>query len=484
MTDTFASETYSMQQFSVEQTVNAVGFSPSGDRIAFATDAGSVVIFNTLDGKHIAELRTGDAGSLAWSPDGSLFMVGSSKRLAFWDASYSKQVAAIPTDAAPQSGTRAKFSPDSKRVVIMLYDGTAAVWEINVARQVALLKGHTDQLTDASFSPDGSRIVTSDYDHTARVWDASTGSQIAVLEGHEKVVRSARFSPDGTRVLTVADDQTARVWDAASGTLIAVLRHSDGVEAAAFDREGKRVVTGSDDGAAHVFDAGSGEEITTLKDDGADQVLSATFSPDGTRIATGSSDLSLRIFDVASGRLIDKLNAGMSDIISVRFSDDGGRLFAIPHGAAGIVFTSQQQEDVRLEDGIAGIWGIGPPDGIEATAEDLRVFCSTSPYIVHPDGLVEFLVGGEGELLQPRQFMRCKADLTCGVFEGAISSIISTPVDKATFTFVDGKGTMCMASDPDNCQTLRKCPKLEWDDAARASGHAEQWDKLFRAAGN
>lgn len=77
----------------------------------------------------------------------------------------------------------------------------------------------------------------------------------------------------------------------------------------------------------------------------------------------------------------------------------------------------------------------------------------------------------------PRQF-------TCEVFEGAAHSLAAEPFDKAAFKLADGEGTLCITSDPDNCQTLRKCAKLEWNDAARASGHAEQWEKLFVASAN
>lgn len=145
---------------------------------------------------------------------------------------------------------------------------------------------------------------------------------------------------------------------------------------------------------------------------------------------------------------------------------------------------SADQDAIHLADGMAGMWAFGPPDDVDATPDVMHLICSTSPYIIHLDGLVEYLAGGEDELLEPRQFMRCKADMTCDVFEGAPHSLAADPLDKATFKLADGKGTLCMASDPDNCQTLRKCTKLEWDDAARASGHAEQWEKLFAASAN
>jgi WD40 repeat protein len=55
-------------------------------------------------------------------------------------------------------------------------------------------------VSSAAFSPDGSRIVTSDG--TARIWDAATAQEIALLRGHDNEVSSAAFSPDGSRIVT------------------------------------------------------------------------------------------------------------------------------------------------------------------------------------------------------------------------------------------------------------------------------------------
>lgn len=479
-----AAETYAARVFSVDQSVYAVRFSPVGDRVALATDAGTA-IFDTSDGKQVAELK-GKASSLAWSPDGSVLMVGTGDALHFWNtADYSKEIAAIPLDAQTLivGLPREPFSPDGKSIVVLRQDDTAARWQIGGSREVAILDGHSAPLTDASFSPDGGRVATAAEDKTVVVWDAATAKKIDRLEGHEKAIDQVSFSPDGIRILTVGRDQTVRVWDAASGSAIATLRHRADVESAAFDREGKRIVTGADDGVARVFDAASGTEIATLKEDGVEKVLSAGFSPDGARIATGSSDQYVRIWDAGTGKQIVKLN-GLSEGYGVGFTDDT-TVVARPHGAVGVLYTVRQsQTDVRLAGTVAGMWAFGPPDDVDATPDVMHLICSTSPYIIHPDGIVEYLAGGEDELLEARQFMRCKADMTCDVFEGAPHSLTTEPLDKATFKLADGKGTMCMASNPDNCETLRKCTKLEWDDAARASGHAEQWEKLFAASAN
>jgi WD40 repeat protein len=74
-------------------------------------------------------------------------------------------------------------------------------------------------VNSAAFNPDGSRIVTASDDRTAPIWDAATAKEIAVLRGHDDDVKSAAFSPDGSRIVTASSDKTARIWDARLPTM-------------------------------------------------------------------------------------------------------------------------------------------------------------------------------------------------------------------------------------------------------------------------
>jgi hypothetical protein len=73
---------------------------------------------------------------------------------------------------------------------------------------------HEDVVNSAQFSPDGQRIVTILEDKTARLWNAASGKPIGEPMKHKDVINSAQFSPDGQRVVTASWDKTARVWDA------------------------------------------------------------------------------------------------------------------------------------------------------------------------------------------------------------------------------------------------------------------------------
>ena len=92
--------------------------------------------------------------------------------------------------------SRAVLSGDGKRVVIVyLKDKTARIWDAEIGREIAVLKGHNESLSNAAFSSDRTRVVTASIDGTARTWDVETGKEIAVL--NDLVVEAAAFSGDG-----------------------------------------------------------------------------------------------------------------------------------------------------------------------------------------------------------------------------------------------------------------------------------------------
>ena len=107
-------------------------------------------------------------------------------------------------------------------------------------------------MSSASFSPDGARIVTASGDGTARLWDATTGQELAVLRGHEDEVNSASFSPDGARIVTASDDRTTRLWDATTGQELARIALDAMVEAVGV--HSGTIAFGDRLGRIHVFE--------------------------------------------------------------------------------------------------------------------------------------------------------------------------------------------------------------------------------------
>src|SRR5262249_8638446 len=87
------------------------------------------------------------------------------------------------------------FSRDVRHLVGVLGDRTARVWDATTGRELAILKGHTDEVNDATFSIDGSQVITASDDDTVRLWDTVTGRELAKFADAGDDLNSVAFNP-------------------------------------------------------------------------------------------------------------------------------------------------------------------------------------------------------------------------------------------------------------------------------------------------
>ena len=379
-----------------------VGFSPDSRMLVTHRIYNRTDLWDVPTGQHV--LRSAGYRA-AFSPDLRLLVLAGvdNTGIRIWELADRRLAETIV--GQPGSLESVAFSPDGSMFVTAGTDRTARVWDAKRFRPVAVLSGHTDSVVSAAFSHNGRFIVTASSDKTARVWVAHSGELVADLRGHSAAVNSAVFSADDRRVLTSSKDATARVWStgmanpaleltesgvprlskdpglvqllesASNSGLVSGFRtvqqvafsrtgefallstDTDETEVwrprtgerlalvsgtiAAFSPDARSFVTGAEDGTVRVYRSAGGEPVRELEAHG-DRVSGLAFSSDGAMIGTAGEDNKARIFEAASGKLIARLDGQTDSLSRLWFSPDGTHVLTAGSGNSGILWQLPQ----------------------------------------------------------------------------------------------------------------------------------------------
>jgi WD40 repeat protein len=123
------------------------------------------------------------------------------------------------------------------------------LWHAPTGLKLRTLSAPAEHLINAwAFSPDGERIVSASFDHTLRVWGARRGKELATLRGHSNDVRACAFTPNARQIASASDDGTLKVWDAETGENLNSLHQNGGrVVPCAVSPDGERIGIGTRD---------------------------------------------------------------------------------------------------------------------------------------------------------------------------------------------------------------------------------------------
>ena len=108
------------------------------------------------------------------------------------------------------------FSPDGQHLFTAGADQSLKIWDIaddKIAKLLATLPGHADDIRGLAVSPNGQRVVSASEDHTLKLWDVATGQEMLTLRGHTDFVGAVAFSSDGNRIASASNDGTIKIWD-------------------------------------------------------------------------------------------------------------------------------------------------------------------------------------------------------------------------------------------------------------------------------
>ena len=216
-----------------------------------------------------------------YSPDGTEFR-GSSQR--FGACRFAARRTASCCEAnRPVSMTCVQWSPDGTRIATGDMRAQVQVWQADSLSSLWQMDLDESEKGDVKFvrwSPDSTRLATV-IGAKLQTWDAAKRRQIQMLKGDAEQVSDLRWSPDGTKLASASRKKTTKIWDTETGEELLVL---PGGGKCAWSADGSKLAVGN---PLVVFDSSSGDPIgeeTTFK------ARSLAWNPTSDELACGVSD--------------------------------------------------------------------------------------------------------------------------------------------------------------------------------------------------
>jgi WD40 repeat protein len=315
----------------------AIGaLSPDASRMVSVGSGGGIAFWDT--GRFRTPLRPRllsyqrmhqDHGrAAAYSPDGRLAASGA-EDIIVWDAIKMTKLARL---SHPANVMSLAFSPDSRWLVSSHADGTILQWDATERELAASFNGHSDSVRAIAVSPDGKRAASAGADRSVIVWDLAEGRKEMVLEGHERRATAVAFSSDSDELASCDMDGAVIVWNLAERRQRLSLplperREDQASYCLALSPDGKWLATSF--GVYNLAERRLAVDFPAYEDGNYRQVYGIDFSADGRHMVCVTAAGEALLWDAQRWKLIAidhaKTQSQKSNLVSVRFSPDGGR---------------------------------------------------------------------------------------------------------------------------------------------------------------
>lgn len=278
-----------------QSTVNSVGFSASGTRLASVGADNTTVIWNLANGEPLYVRGDNDGRRVFWGPnDETLITVSPGGLVRVWSISTGLPRELVQTTSFAGVDAEMVTVAQSKDRTLLAFgasDGTIKLWHVPEGTLAASFQAHRQLVQYVDFSPDGKYLASLSANRGVRVWSVPDGGLIydpgqEELETNTHIPERAAFSPD-SKLLALANDTDIQMWDMASGKLLYDVEAAKDAAASkvVFSPNGKLLVGCGTQPLVGVWDVATGQSLGLLPLPG--QVCAnVAFSPDSTLLLT------------------------------------------------------------------------------------------------------------------------------------------------------------------------------------------------------
>ncbi len=329
-----------------------VALSPDGKQLASLATGSEKPVVKVWDITSGRELRSIDlpdeelsTAEIAFTTDGRLLVSAvEDKQIKLWDVTSKhseRKLGQTAREFAP-----VKFSRDGRQLVLV--EGYAVRrWDSATGQELSVLNVPNGGLLAGQagayigFSEDGKKVATGGFDTPTILWDIESAKQILKMNGHTNMAYKVAFSADGTQLFSGGRTR----WDLRTGRGLRVTATPADKTIGVPSPDGRLLAAYTlNSNALSILETPSGRQLQTLKPATAGgAVQHAVFSPDGTMLVTtygpapdqqpssgigqaaSGNENQAKIWDVKSGRELRSLMLG-GNASEVGFSADGRTL--------------------------------------------------------------------------------------------------------------------------------------------------------------
>ena len=306
------SESYILKQTGHFDNLNALTYSPSGDKIITASDDGKIKVWSTSTGfcevtftEHtsaVTAVEFAKRGNVLFtaSLDGSIRAFDLIRYRCFRTFTAPKRLAFSSVAVDPAGEVVAAGSLD---------DFDIHIWSVQTGQLLDQLSGHEGPVSSLSFAPNGGSLVSGSWDRTVRIWSLFQRTQTSEPLQLQADVLSVAVRPDSRQVAVASLDGQLTFWNLSEGTQEAGL-------------SGNRDVSGG----RKTTDRRTAANVAGTKSFGT-----IAYSADGSVLLAGGNSKYICLYAVETGVLLRKWTVsvnlslkGMQEFLNSRLLTDAG----------------------------------------------------------------------------------------------------------------------------------------------------------------
>ena len=287
------SESYILKQQGHHDSMNALVYSPDGQRIVTTADDGKIKVWDIESGFCIVTFTEHTSGITAceFAKKGNVLFTSSlDGSIRAWDLIRYRN---FRTFTAPE---RLSFScmavdPSGEIVAAGSLDSfDIHIWSVQTGQLLDRLTGHEGPVTSLAFAPNGGLLVSGSWDRTARIWSIFSRTQTSEPLQLQADVLDIAFRPDSLQIAISTLDGQLTFWSVSEAEQVAGL-------------DGRRDVSG-------------GRKITDRKTAanvaGTKSFSTIRYSSDGSCLLAGGNSKYICLYSVTTMVLLKKFTVSVN----------------------------------------------------------------------------------------------------------------------------------------------------------------------------